>query len=328
MSGASQEPFDLLVHRMTWEATDVLSVDLVHPQGKPLPAWTPGAHIDLHLDGLVRQYSLCGDPADPARYRVAVLNDPASRGGSAYVHRALRPGASVTVRGPRNHFELADAGAYVFVAGGIGVTPLLTQAREAGERGRPWEFWYAGRSRASMAFGEELGQLAAADRTVTLHPKDEHGRLDLDRVLTRVPADALVYCCGPERLTSAVRAGCAALGLLDRLRVEHFAAAPADGNGADGEGAGEERAFEVECVRSGVTVTVGPDEAIVDALENVGVLVDASCRDGVCGTCEVPVLEGELDHRDMVLSDAERAAGDTVLVCVSRCRSQRLVLDL
>ncbi|WP_369225659.1 2Fe-2S iron-sulfur cluster-binding protein [Streptomyces sp. R39] len=322
MSGTAEQSA-LLVHRMTWEATDVLSVDLVHPQGKPLPAWTPGAHIDLHLDGLVRQYSLCGDPADSGRYRVAVLKDPASRGGSAFVHGTLRPGALVTVGGPRNHFELADAASYVFVAGGIGVTPLLTHAREAGERGLPWQFWYGGRSRASMAFTEELGELAASDRTVVLRPKDEDGRLDLDRVLAGVPEGALVYCCGPERLTAAVRAGCEALGILGRLRVEHFAAATAPDPGADGG-----TAFEVECVKSRVTVTVGPDESIVDALENVGVVVDASCRDGVCGTCEVPVIEGELDHRDMVLTDAEQAAGHLMLICVSRCTSRRLVLDL
>ncbi|MER7186413.1 PDR/VanB family oxidoreductase [Streptomyces hyaluromycini] len=323
MSGTPKEQSDLLVHRMTWEATDVLSVELVHPQGKPLPAWTPGAHIDLHLDGLIRQYSLCGDPADTGRYRVAVLKDPASRGGSVYVHDTLRPGSRVTVGGPRNHFELAEAGSYVFVAGGIGVTPLLTHAREAQERGRPWQFWYAGRRRAAMAFAEELGELAAADRMVALRPKDQHGRLDLDRVLAEVPAGALVYCCGPERLTEAVRSGCEALGLLDRLRVEHFAAVTAPG--ADAE-AGQ--AFEVECARSGVTVTVGPDESIVEALENVGVMIDASCRDGVCGTCEVPVLEGVPDHRDMVLTDEEQAAGNLMLICVSRCASQRLVLDL
>ncbi|MEV7980158.1 PDR/VanB family oxidoreductase [Streptomyces sp. NPDC086519] len=327
MSGTAKEQSALLVHRMTWEAADVLSVDLVHPQRKPLPAWTPGAHIDLHLDGLVRQYSLCGDPADSDRYRVAVLKDPASRGGSAFVHGGLRPGALVTVGGPRNHFELADAASYVFVAGGIGVTPLLTHAREAAGRGLPWQFWYGGRSRASMAFAEELGELAAADRTVVLRPKDEDGRLDLDRVLAGVPEGALVYCCGPERLTAAVRAGCAALGILGRLRVEHFAAATAPGTGT-GAGADGGTAFEVECAKSRVTVTVGPDESIVDALENVGVVVDASCRDGVCGTCEVPVIEGELDHRDMVLTDAEQAAGDLMLICVSRCTSRRLVLDL
>ncbi|MFC4507638.1 MULTISPECIES: PDR/VanB family oxidoreductase [Streptomyces] len=323
MSGA-QEQSDLLVHRMTREAAGVLSVDLVHPQGKPLPAWTPGAHVDLSLGGLVRQYSLCGDPADASRYRVAVLRDPDSRGGSAYVHDTLRPGGLVAVRGPRNHFELADAESYVFVAGGIGVTPLLTQAREARERGRSWQFWYAGHSRASMAFCEELSVLADAKCQVVLHPKDEFGRLDLDRVLAAAPAGALVYCCGPERLTSAVRAGCAALGVGCRLHVEHFSSAAS----AAAENEGEERAFEVECARSGVTVTVGPEESIVDALENVGVVLDASCRDGVCGTCEVPVLEGEPDHRDMVLTDEERAANATVLVCVARCRSQRLVLDL
>ncbi|MEW2623440.1 PDR/VanB family oxidoreductase [Streptomyces sp. NPDC048106] len=320
MSGA-EEPYDLLVHRMTWEAEDVLSLELVDPRGKPLPSWTAGAHIDLHLDGMVRQYSLCGDPDDPGRYRVAILKDPASRGGSAYAHTTLRPGASVTVRGPRNHFELADADDYLFVAGGIGVTPLLAHAREAGARGRRWRFCYAGRGRASMAFADELDRLATAERVVTLQPKDERGRLDLDRVLAEAPAGALVYCCGPERLLDAVESACDRLGMRDRLRVERFATtatAPPEG----------ETSFEVECVQSGMTVVVGPDESIVDVLEDAGVLVDASCRDGVCGTCETPVLDGVPDHRDVVLTDAERDSNATVLICVSRCRSPRLVLDL
>ncbi|MET9958542.1 PDR/VanB family oxidoreductase [Streptomyces sp. NPDC006326] len=319
---STESQFDLLVHRMTHEADDVLSVELVHPDGKPLPDWAPGAHIDLHTAGPVRQYSLCGDPADTARYRIAVLKAPASRGGSAFVHHELRPGASVTVRGPRNHFPLADAESYVFIAGGIGVTPLLVQAREAAARGRSWQFWYGGRSRSAMAFSEELTALATDDASVVLHPKDERGRMDVAGILAQAPAGTRVYCCGPQSLTDDVEAACTRLGLGDRLHVERFAgtAAPAPEDG--------ERAFEVECARSGRTVAVGPDESIVDALEDAGVYVDASCRDGVCGTCETRVIEGSPDHRDSLLSSAQHAAGDVMMICVSRCASPRLVLDI
>ncbi|MER5478120.1 PDR/VanB family oxidoreductase [Streptomyces sp. NPDC002734] len=306
---------------MTWEADGVVSVELVHPDGKPLPAWTPGAHVDVHLGGLIRQYSLCGDPADTGRYRVAVLNEPSSRGGSAHVHAKLRPGQSVTVKGPRNHFALEDAERYLFVAGGIGITPILAQAREATALGRPWKLWHGGRRRDSMAFGDEL---AALGGPVVLHPQDTHGHLDLPGILAEAEADpgALVYCCGPEPLLAAIEAACAERGLRDRLRLERFAAvkAPAPEGG--------EQAFEVECARSGATVTVGPEESIVDALESAGVAVETSCRDGICGTCETRVLDGTPDHRDMLLSSEEQAAGTSMMICVSRCASARLVLDL
>lgn len=317
-----ESQFDLLVHRMTQEADEVLSVELVHPDGKPLPDWAPGAHIDLHVGGGIRQYSLCGDPADTTHYRVAVLKAPSSRGGSEFVHQELRPGATVTAKGPRNHFPLADAEAYVFIAGGIGVTPLLVQAREAAVRGRRWQFWYGGRTRSSMAFADELTALAGERTSVVLHPKDERGRMDLGRVLAQVPAGAHVYCCGPQSLVDAVEAACTQLAIHDRLHVERFAGAGA----AAPEGG--EQPFEVECVRSGRTVAVGPDESIVDALEDAGVYVEASCRDGVCGTCETRVIEGTPDHRDTLLSSAQHAAGDVMMLCVSRCASQRLVLDI
>jgi ferredoxin-NADP reductase len=314
---------DLLVHRMTWEAEGVVSVELVHPDGKPLPGWTPGAHVDVHLGGLIRQYSLCGDPADTGRYRIAVLKEPSSRGGSAHVHATLRPGQTVTVKGPRNHFALEEAERYLFLAGGIGVTPILAQAREATALGRPWKLWHGGRRRDSMAFGDELAALAArSGNTVVRHPQDEHGHLDLAAILAEAEDGALVYCCGPEPLLAALEAACEERGLRERLRVERFAAvkAPAPEGG--------EQAFEVECARSGATVTVGPEESIVDALENAGVTVETSCRDGICGTCETRVLDGTPDHRDMLLSSDEQAAGASMMICVSRCASARLVLDL
>ncbi|MFB8116677.1 PDR/VanB family oxidoreductase [Streptomyces sp. NPDC055962] len=310
----SEDSLRLTVRRMTWEAEGVLSVELTHPDGKPLPAWTPGAHLDVHAGGQVRQYSLCGDPHDPDVYRVGVLNEPASRGGSRFVHTQLRPGQQITVSEPRNRFELEDADAYVFVAGGIGITPLLAMAREAARRGAAWRMVYGGRSRASMAFTGELGALGG---DVTLVPQDEQGHIDLDTALAGLPDGTLVYSCGPEPLLAAVEQRCPG----DRLRLERFAAPTVEHEGDD-------EAFEVECRTSGLTLTVGPGTSVLEAAENAGLAVESSCRDGICGSCETRVLEGTPDHRDFLLSEAERAAGASMMICVSRCASGRLVLDL
>ncbi|MFB7221435.1 PDR/VanB family oxidoreductase [Streptomyces sp. NPDC056227] len=310
----SENSLQLIVRRMTWEAEGVLSVELTHPDGKPLPAWTPGAHLDVHVGGQVRQYSLCGDPHTLDVYRIGVLNEPASRGGSRYVHTQLRPGQPVTVSEPRNHFALEDADAYVFVAGGIGITPLLAMAREAARRGTSWRMVYGGRGRTSMAFTSELASLGG---DITLVPQDELGHIDLDAALAELPGGTLVYSCGPEPLLTAVEERCP----QDRLRLERFAAPVV-------ERTGDDEAFEVECRTSGVTVTVGADTSILDAVESAGLSVQSSCRDGICGSCETRVLDGTPDHRDFLLSEAEHAAGATMMICVSRCASGRLVLDL
>ncbi|NEB73724.1 oxidoreductase [Streptomyces sp. SID14478] len=315
MTTPQERHLSLLVRRMTWEADGVLSVELTHPDGKPLPGWAPGAHVDVHVGGQIRQYSLCGDPAATGTYRIGVLNEPSSRGGSRHVHTALRPGQSVTVSEPRNHFALEEAAAYVFVAGGIGVTPLLAMAREAARRGVDWRMTYGGRGRASMAFTDEL---AALGGEVTLVPQDELGHIDLAATLAELPEGALVYCCGPEPLLAAVEAVCPA----ERLRVERFAAPVVERAADDGE-------FEVECRASGLRLTVGPDSSILEAAERAGLDVAHSCRDGICGSCETRVLDGAPDHRDFLLSDAERAAGTSMMICVSRCAAgSRLVLDL
>ncbi|WP_299534313.1 PDR/VanB family oxidoreductase [uncultured Streptomyces sp.] len=310
----SDDTLRLIVHRMTWEADGVLSVELTHPDGKPLPAWTPGAHLDVHLGGLIRQYSLCGDPGESDRYRIGVLNEPSSRGGSRFVHTQLRPGREVVVSRPRNRFELEDADSYLFVAGGIGITPLLAMAREAARRGGRWRLVYGGRSRASMAFTAELASLGGE---VTLVPQDELGHIDLDAALAGLSDGALVYSCGPEPLLAAVEQRCPA----GRLRLERFSAPVA-------EPTGDEAAFEVEARRSGLTFGVAVGRSILDAAEDAGIGVDSSCREGVCGSCETRVLEGEPEHRDFLLSDAERATGGTMMICVSRCATGRLVLDL
>jgi len=310
---------ELLVHRMTVESDSVLSVELVDPGGAELPTWEPGAHVDLELvAGLVRQYSLCGDPARRDRYRLGVLCEPVSRGGSAHVHTKLRPGDRVRLTGPRNNFVLEPAERYLFLAGGIGITPILPMAAAAEAAGMPWRLVYGGRTRSTMAF---VGELAGYGDRVTLVPENECGLLDLDALLGEPQDGVAVYCCGPEGLIAAVEQRCAAWP-SGALHVERFAAKPT------AEPEGGERAFEVVCERSGTTVPVSPDRSIVDALEAAGIAVATSCREGICGTCETKVLGGVPDHRDSLLSESERAASDTMMICVSRAASRQLVLDL
>jgi ferredoxin-NADP reductase len=307
----------LVVHARERAADGVVALDLRDPAGGELPAWTPGAHVDLILaDGLVRQYSLCGDPADRTTWRIAVLREPEGRGGSAYVHDELHPGTTILARGPRNHFPLLPAPGYLFIAGGIGITPVIPMIAAVG--GAPWKLVYGGRTAASMAFAREL-HAAHGDR-VELRPQDEHGLLDLDGLLAQEPPDTLVYCCGPAPLLEAVERRCA-----DRppgtLHVERFT--PKDA----GEPALAE-SFEVELAVSGRTLTVPPGRSILEVVEEAGVQVLSSCQEGTCGTCETAVLAGEVDHRDSLLTADERAANDTMFICVSRAACPKLVLDL
>jgi ferredoxin-NADP reductase len=305
---------ELIVQRREFAAEGVLALTLRHPLGEPLPAWEPGAHVDVLLGpGLERQYSLCGDPADRSAWRIAVLREPAGRGGSAHVHEQLGADAKVRVRGPRNNFRLEPAPRYRFVAGGIGITPILPMLAAAEAAGAEWTLLYGGRTRGSMAFGGELGRYG--DR-VTFAPEDETGLLDLPSVLDDVPEGTLVYCCGPGPLLDAVEARCPS-GVL---RVERFQPKEQE--------TGDNTAFEVELARSGRKLTVAPDVSVLDAVRAAGVEVLYSCTEGTCGTCETDVLDGEPDHRDSVLTDDERATGETMLICVSRCRGGRLVLDL
>lgn len=319
MNGPIPDFTALRVTSLTWEADDVLSMVLEDPHTQ-LPPWTPGSHIDIQLTPtLIRQYSLCG-PADAAYWRVAVLREPNGNGGSAHVHDVLRPGAIVNVRGPRNHFELHDAPAYVFIAGGIGITPILAMVRDAERRGIPWSLAYGGRRRDSMAF---LSELAGFDDRVSLHPGDETGLMPLDQILAARPATSLIYCCGPPPLIQAVQERCPAQD-KERLHVERFIAAP----DSHVEHTADEPGFTLVLNRTGKEFEVRPGVSILETLEQSGMEHPNSCREGICGTCETTVLEGDLDHRDSLLEDDERAAGDTMLICVSRCLSKRLVLDL
>lgn len=309
----------LLVRSLTHESTGVLSVELVDPDGAELPAWEPGAHLDLRLPGgLSRQYSLSGDPADRTRYRLGVLRAEAGRGGSAYVHDTLRPGDRVDAAAPRNHFRLEAAPAYVFVAGGIGITPILPMLAAATAAGAGWTLLYGGRTSASMAFTRELA--AYGDR-VTLWPEDRHGLLDLDGPLGTPRPDTLVYACGPEPLLAAVEDRMAGWP-PGALHLERFSAPVVERD------PGQEHAVEVVLAESGRTVLVPPEQSVLDVLLDAGVEVLHDCREGICGSCEVKVIEGEVDHRDHVLTEPERAAGGCMMVCVSRACGSRLVLGV
>lgn len=309
---------DLVVRAVEPVARDVVALTLADPAGAELPMWTPGAHIDLVLGtDLIRQYSLCGRTGQPDAWRVAVLREQNSRGGSQAVHD-LHAGATVRVRGPRNHFPVEAATRYVFVAGGIGITPLLAMIYELAAAGADWELHYGGRSRASMAF---LDELAPFGSRVRLWPQDEAGLIDLDVALGEPRPGTHVYTCGPEPLLAAVEQRCGAGWAPGTLHLERFSPKRVDTPG-------EEQALEVELRRSGRTLAVRADQSIFDAVRGAGISVLGSCLEGICGTCETQVLAGEVDHRDSVLDDDERAAGDCMMICVSRGRSERLVLDL
>ncbi len=298
-------------------ADGVVSLVLADPDGGELPEWAPGAHLDLVLgDNLIRQYSLCGDVTDRTHLRVAVLREPESRGGSKSVHDDVAVGDLIAVKGPRNSFPLVDASSYLFVAGGIGITPLMPMIAEVDGRGTEWALLYGGRTASGMAFAELLSQ-QYSDR-VQVRPQDEFGLLDLDAALDVLAPGAAVYCCGPEPLLAAIEEKCRSRNDIE-LHLERFAPKVIDGP-AEG--------FEVVLDRSGTTVAVSADESVLDALLRDGVEVDFSCREGTCGTCEQSVLDGIPDHRDSVLDDDEQAANDCMMVCVSRSCTPRLVLDL
>ncbi|MBC3191924.1 oxidoreductase [Pseudonocardia sp. C8] len=318
----TEHELDLVLDKKEELADGVVQLTLRAPDGADLPAWEPGAHVDLVLTGeLTRQYSLCGDPAERAVLQVAVLREPDGRGGSAHVHDHLAEGDTVRVRGPRNHFALAPARRYVFVAGGIGITPILPMVARAEASGAGWRLVYGGRTRASMAFRDRLERLYPG--RVEICPADEAGLLDLATILAEPGAtadDVAVYCCGPEPLLAAVEERCAHWP-RGALHVERFAARAGATDGPTGS-------FEVELAQSGTTLTVPADRSILDVVEEAGLPVLSSCQDGICGTCETGVLSGEVDHRDSVLTDEEREAHDVMMICVSRARCPRLVLDL
>ncbi|MCE0762011.1 PDR/VanB family oxidoreductase [Pseudonocardia kujensis] len=312
------EDLTVVVAAIEAEADGIVSLRLEPAVGDKMPAWEPGAHIDLVLSpDLERQYSLCGDPTDLSGWRLGVLREPESRGGSAYVHETLAVGDQVVCRGPRNNFALVDASEYLFIAGGIGITPILPMIAACEDAGKPWRLFYGGRHESTMAFRGEL--IAYGDR-VTFWPQDTHGLLDLATILGTPTTGTAIYCCGPGVLLDAVEQQCATWP-AGSLHLERF-------RPKEGALDGVNTAFEVELDDSGITLTVTADQTLAEAIEAAGVDLPTSCREGICGTCETYVLEGEPDHRDSYLSAEEQASGEVIMPCCSRSRSPRLVLDL
>ena len=325
MMADSRAELQVRVARRTLEAEGICGLELVAADGMPLPAFAAGSHVDVHLPGgIVRQYSLCNDPAETHRYQIAVLRDPGSRGGSAAVHDLVAEGDALRISAPRNHFALAaDAPRHLLLAGGIGVTPILCMAERLAQLGASFRMHYSGRSAQRMAFRARIAAAPFADR-VQLHFDDgAHAqRLDIAAVLAAAEADTHLYVCGPQGFMDAVLGTARQQGWEEkRLHWEFFAAADAGPRGGDA-------AFEVQLASSGRVVSVAADQSVTQALLAAGVEVMVSCEQGVCGTCLTRVLAGEVDHRDAYLTPEEQAANDQFTPCCSRARGARLVLDL
>lgn len=305
---------NVLVDRVTPLAEGILGFDFVLPDRSNLNPWVPGAHVTLHLPGdMKRQYSLCGDPADRSRYSIAVLESPTSRGGSRYIHSNLRLGMNIEVSGPHNHFELEASHGYLFIAGGIGITPIKAMIESLPSR-RQWRLLYVGRSRSSMAYANELTDMFG-DR-VTVHADQEEGRrADLDATLAGF--DGHVYVCGPEPLLETLISKVP----VDRLHYERFSA-------VDRSEDAMVEAFAVSLARLQKTVSVGKGQSLLEVLNENGGEIISSCGEGVCGTCEVRVLSGQPIHLDSVMSDEDKDAIGVMYPCISRGTGSTLVLDI
>jgi ferredoxin-NADP reductase len=303
---------------------DVVALSFAGADGASLPPWRPGAHIDIHLpSGRVRQYSLCGDPSHSDGYRIAVRRIPDGGGGSTEVHDALAVGSRVTTNGPRNAFPLTVPGygsptrRLRFVAGGIGITPILPMMRHVERLGVEWSMVYAGRSRNSLPFLDELAQFGDRIEIRIDDDGNSSGVPTATQLLGDCLDDTAVYACGPAPMLTAIRAQLAGRDDVE-LHFERFAAPPV----VDGE------EFNVRVASTGAAVQVGAEETLLSALQRADIWPPYSCRQGFCGTCRTRVIDGCVDHRDTLLTDAERAAG-MMLVCISRAaKGQRLTLDL
>lgn len=310
----------LRVREVHAEANGIVRLTLEDPRGRRLPRWSPGAHLDVTIGDYVRKYSLCGDQDDPYTFQIAVLRDPQGRGGSAFIHERIRPDMLVRIGGPKNHFRLEEgASSYLLVAGGIGITPIVAMADRLKRLGKDYAIHYAGRALETMAFVERLRR--DHGERLHLYPSCEGRRLDLEALTRDAKPGTQVYACGPERLLTHLER--LAEGWPDgMLHVEHFSSA---GTQLDPS---REIGFDVELRDSGLTVHVPPDQTVLQALRAVGVDVPSDCEEGLCGTCEVNLIEGEVDHRDKVLTQSERAENRRMMVCCSRARSGKLSLAL
>jgi len=312
----------VFIRAIRHECEGVASFELESPDHAPLPGYAPGAHVDVHLpSGVVRSYSLLEPACERGTYRIAVKREPASRGGSLWLHETARVGQALRISAPANDFTLAqDAPASVFVAGGIGITPLLAMIGHLDALGRRWELHYAAASRAGMPFREALEGLAAHGHgTLRLHfSEDGAGRMDIAGLVAAAPADAHFYCCGPSGMIDAFLAATRERR-PEQVHYERFAASQA---------AATAGGFTLQLARDGRVLAVAQGRSVLDVLLDAGLDVPYSCTQGVCGSCRVPVLEGIPDHRDDYLTDAEKAANDCMLVCCSGARTARLALDL
>jgi ferredoxin-NADP reductase len=321
--GSTQRRDQLLrVAAVVPAAKDIVLVRLEAPDGAHLPAWEPGDHVEIVLpSSLIRHYSLCGDPCDRTSYTVAVLRVANGRGGSREIHDTDLAGALLTVRGPRHNFPLVTADAYLLVAGGIGITPLYAMARELCARGARWSMVYGARSEAGMLFRENLVRLGPDQ--VRLVAQDAEGLPDLESVINAAQSGTAVYCCGPVPMIDRLQELCGRRGRGLRLHAERFG-----GAGSSAEPDGSDRPFALVLAETGLTLHVPADRTALEVVHEVLPNHPYSCLGGQCGSCEVAVLAGEVEHRDEVLSEEEKAQNSSMTLCVSRALSERLVIQL
>ncbi|HXZ10182.1 MAG TPA: cytochrome P450, partial [Paraburkholderia sp.] len=310
----------VIVTSVRYAGDDIVRVRLMAPEGRPLPRWTPGSHIDVECGntGISRQYSLCGDPDDAGTFEIAVLREQRSRGGSEWVHQHVKTGALLRIRGPRNHFRLDEtAQKVILIAGGIGITPISAMARRAKAQGMDYEVHFSGRTRAAMALLDELTTLHG-DR-LRVYVSDEGTRNDFSKL--QIDEATQVYACGPARMLDALQSA-STHWPDDALKIEHFESTSGTLE------PDKEHAFEVELKDSGLIVTVPADQTLLAALRRANVDVQSDCEEGLCGSCEVRVLAGEVDHRDVVLTKGERQSNTRMMTCCSRAKGTKLVLEL
>lgn len=317
------DTIDVKVVRKSKEAQDIVSFDLARLDGTALPAFSAGAHIDVHLgQGLVRQYSLCNDILETNRYQIAVLRDPNSRGGSAAMHERVREGDVLRISAPRNHFPLVPAKRSLLFAGGIGVTPIICMAEYLARCGADFEVYYCTRELARTAFFDRLNRSSFLER-VHFHFDSGPGerRLDLPSILAGAEDDAHLYVCGPTGFIEHVSRTASLSGWSPaNIHSEHFGASQLDSSG--------DIEFQVKLASTGECYPVPPGKTVAQVLDSAGIFIPVSCEQGVCGTCITPVLDGTPDHRDVYLTDEEKAANRLFTPCCSRAKSGTLVLDL
>lgn len=310
------------VRSITWLAPQIHALVLESLDGLPLPPAQPGCHIDLRLGPqLVRSYSVVGSAGAACRYEIAVARDAASRGGSIHVHDRLRVGDEIEISAPRNLFPLVEeAPASLLIAGGIGITPIWSMVQRLEALGRPWQLFYAARSRRDAAYLAEIEQCAAASAVgrLTTHFDDEQGAPpDLTRLVDAAPADAHLYCCGPQPMLAAYERATAGRPAA-QVHLERFAAP---------RPAGEDGSFTLVLARSGLQFTIPPDRSILDVMLEQGLDAQYGCMQGACGLCETAVLDGVPEHRDSLLSEQDKASNRKLLICCSRSRTPTLTLE-